>query len=117
MGIKQSSIQIDVLLDVDKVPEQISWNASDTHADQARKAKAMMLAFWDGTDKTAMRIDLWTKDLMVDEMGDFFYQTLMTMADTFQRATRQDQLVADMKAFAKDFYSKFREQQLKENKL
>ena len=45
MGIKQSSIQIDVLLDVDKVPEQISWNASDTHADQARKAKAMMLGF------------------------------------------------------------------------
>jgi gliding motility-associated protein GldC len=117
MGIKQSSINIDVLLDADKVPELISWNASDTSAEQARKAKAMMLAFWDGTDKTALRIDLWTKDMMVDEMGDFFYQTLMTMAETFHRATHQDQLVADMKNFAKEFYSKFREQQLKENKV
>ena len=117
MGIKQSSIHIDVLLDADKVPEQISWSASDTGAEQARKAKAMMLAFWDGADKTALRIDLWTKDMMVDEMADFFYQTFMTMAETLHRATRQDQLVSDMKAFAKDFYSKFREQQLKENKV
>ena len=54
---------------------------------------------------------------MVDEMGDFFYQTLMTMADTFQRATRQDRTGCRYESFAKDFYSKFREQQLKENKL
>ncbi len=57
----QSSIQIDVLLDEQRVPEQISWSASDTTAEDARKAKAMMLAFWDGADKTAMRIDLWTQ--------------------------------------------------------
>ena len=117
MGVKQSSIHIDVQLDADKVPEQISWSATDTSAEQARKAKAMMLAFWDGEDKTALRIDLWTKDMMVDEMGDFFYQTLMTMAETLNRATRQEPLTADLKKFAKDFYGKFREQQMKENKV
>jgi gliding motility-associated protein GldC len=112
----QSSIHIDVLLDQDKVPTEISWNASDTTANAVKKANAMMLAFWDGTDKTALRIDLWTKDMMVDEMADFFYQTLMTMADSYQRATRQTELAQDMKEFAKDFYSKFRQQELKENK-
>ena len=85
-------------------------------AEEAHKAKAMMLAFWDGADKTALRIDLWTKEMMVDEMGDFFYQTFMTMAETYHRATQDPVLVGEMKAFAKDFYSKFREQQLKENK-
>ena len=30
-----------------------------------------MLSFWDSTDKSALRIDLWTKDMMVDEMADF----------------------------------------------
>ena len=114
--MRQSSINIEVLLDADRVPEQISWNATDTTAESARKAKAMMLAFWDGADKTAMRIDLWTKDMMVDEMADFFYQTFMTMAETYQRATQDQALVNDMKQFAKDFYSKFREQQLKSNK-
>ena len=96
---------------------EISWKASDTTAEKARKAKAMMLAFWDGADKTALRIDLWTKDMMVDEMGDFFYQTFMTMADTFNRATHQDELVGDIRQFAKEFYNKFRAQQLKENKV
>src|SRR5258707_2436985 len=112
-----SSINIDVTLDKDRVPEDIRWNASDSRTENARKAKAMMLAFWDGADKSALRIDLWTKDMMVDEMADFFYQNLMTMADTWQRATQDPALVNDMKQFAQDFYKKFREQQLKTNKL
>ena len=112
----RSSINIDVILDSDRVPEQISWNATDTTAENARKAKAMMLAFWDGADKTALRIDLWTKEMMVDEMADFFYQTFMTMAETYNRATQDQGLTNDMKQFAKEFYNKFREQQLKQNK-
>ncbi|MBU3715264.1 MAG: gliding motility protein GldC, partial [Ferruginibacter sp.] len=103
---------IDVILDPNKIPEQINWQATDSTADMKQKSKAMCLAFWDGADKTAMRIDLWTKDMMVDEMGDFFYQMMMTMADTFQRATNQNELSAEMKDFAKGFFKKFREQQV-----
>ncbi len=62
-----------------------------------------------------MRIDLWTKEMMVDEMADFFYQTLITMADTYQRATQNEEMVKELKDFAKDFYQKFRDQQMKEN--
>ena len=113
----QSTITIDVVLDKDKVPQQINWKASDSTADMAQKSKAMMLSFWDGADKAAMRIDLWTKEMMVDEMADFYYQTLMTMADTFNRATKNTELVNDLKTFAGDFYKKFRDQQLKENKV
>lgn len=113
--MQESTITIDVQLDPDKFPSQISWKASGSTADDAQKAKAMMLAFWDGADKTAMRIDLWTKEMMVDEMADFFYQTLMTMADTYHRATRNEEMVGDLKKFAKDFYQKFRDQQMKEN--
>jgi gliding motility-associated protein GldC len=112
-----STITIDVSLDKDKVPEQLEWSASDSTADVKQKAKAMMLAFWDGTDKSALRIDLWTKEMMVDEMADFFYQTMMGMADTYDRATHNNELVNDMKTFAKMFYEKFRNQQMKENKL
>lgn len=114
--MNKSTIQIDVLLDANKVPEQISWNATDSSADMAQKAKAMCIAFWDGQDKTAMRIDLWTKDMMVDEMADFYYQMMMTMADTFKRATQQQELSDDMKKFAKIFFEKFRASQIKEQK-
>jgi gliding motility-associated protein GldC len=114
--MNQSSIKIDVLLDPNKVPQQISWSATDSSSDMAQKAKAMCIAFWDGADKTALRIDLWTKDMMVDEMADFFYQMFSTMADTYERATKQKELSAEIKNFAKDFYKKFRESQLAQNK-
>ena len=110
-----SSIKIDIHLDRDKIPENITWQATDSSAEMAQKAKAMCIAFWDGADKTALRIDLWTKDMMVDEMGDFFYQMLMTMADTFKRATKQDEISNDMKVFAKEFFDKFRATQITED--
>lgn len=112
---KKSTIQIQVALDEQKVPESIEWTASDSTADNMNKAKAMMVAFWDGQDKTAMRIDLWTKEMMVDEMADFFYQTMMTMADTFKRATPYTDLSKDLKDFATDFYKKFEEKLKNDN--
>ena len=112
--MRQSTIKIDVLLDPNKVPEQINWQATDSSADMAQKAKAMCIAFWDATDKTALRIDLWTKDMMVDEMGDFYYQMLMGMADSFKRATNQEDLGNEMKVFALDFFEKFKVIQMKE---
>ncbi len=112
----KSTISIEVETDESRIPSAINWTATDTGAEQQQKAKAMMLAFWDSAEKAALRIDLWTKDMMVDEMADFFYQTLMTMADTYGRATRYADQVEEMKTFARGFYEKFREKQLKENK-
>ncbi|QEC41187.1 MULTISPECIES: gliding motility protein GldC [Chitinophagaceae] len=112
----KSTITIDVQLDDKRVPESISWSATESTADNARAAKALMLAFWDGTDKTALRMDLWTKEMMVDEMADFYYQTIMTMADSFERSTHQAELVEKMRVFAQDFYKRFQEIQLEQNK-
>jgi len=114
--MNKSTITIDVHLNDNKVPENITWKATDTTIQNSQSAKAMMLAFWDGAEKAALRIDLWTKEMMVDEMADFFYQTFMTMADTYDRATQHKEVVNDMKKFAQEFYQKFREKQMKENK-
>ena len=51
---------------------------------------------------------------MVDEMADFYFQMLISMADTFKRATQQVEMSDDLKTFAKGFIEKFRETQLKE---
>lgn len=103
----ESNIIINVLLDADKVPQEISWSATGSSVQAPQKAKAMCLAFWDAADKSALRIDLWTKDMMIDEMADFYYQLFTTMADTFQRATKHEELTKDIKSFAKDFHKKF----------
>src|SRR5687768_13803605 len=112
----RSTIQIDVELNEARVPENIQWHATESTAINPQQAKAFMLSIWDGAEKTALRIDLWTEKMMIDEMADFYYQTFMTMADTYERATKQKELVDDMKNFAKKFYAKFQEIQMKENK-
>jgi gliding motility-associated protein GldC len=109
-----STIQINVTRDAERMIDKLNWSASNTTADEPREAKAMMLSLWDGADRAALRIDLWTKNMMVDEMADFFFQTVMGMADTYQSATRNQELSDDMRAFAKSFIKKFQEQQVKE---
>ena len=114
--MKESNINITVQLDDDKVPQQINWSASGSTAEEPQEAKAMFIAFWDSIDKTAMRIDLWTKDMMMDEMADFYFQVFTTMADTFQRATKHDTLTNDIKTFALEFHKKFMEIEKERNK-
>ena len=112
----KSTITVEVNLDEQKVPDEIKWTATDSTADMMQKAQATMLSFWDAQDKSALRIDLWTKDMMVDEMVDFYYQTFVGMADSFERSTHLHPLVADIKTFAKAFQAKFKELELNKNK-
>ena len=70
---KKSNIHIQIELDNEKMPEIIEWNAPDGGVDGLQQAKAILLGLWDGEEKSALRIDLWTKKMMVDEMNDFFY--------------------------------------------
>ncbi|MET3874903.1 MULTISPECIES: gliding motility protein GldC [Chitinophaga] len=111
---KVSTIKIQVGLDDQKVPESIEWSATDNKDERMIKAKGMIVSFWDPAEKAALRIDLWTKDMMVDEMADFFFQTMMTMADTYGRATPYKDQADDMRAFAKDFFKKFQDKQAAE---
>ncbi len=102
----QSHINIEIALDDEKMPETIHWHAPDGGVEGMQEAKGMLLGLWDGQEKSALRIDLWTKKMMVDEMADFFYQSMMGMADTYHRATRNAALANEMKAFAKTFHTK-----------
>ena len=83
--MKQSEIKFTITLDDDKMPEKIDWSASDANAEST--SKAVMIALWDTKEKNTLRIDLWTKDMLVDEMKQFYHQNLLSMADTFERAT------------------------------
>ncbi len=102
----KSHINIEISLDEEKMPDTIEWKAPDGGVPELQQAKGMLLGLWDGHEKTALRIDLWTKKMMVDEMNDFFYQSLAGMADTYERATRNSELSKELKEFAKSFHKK-----------
>ena len=104
--MKQSEIKFHVTLDDEKIPQEITWEATDSGITGRKPCKATMVTVWDATENTTLRIDLWTKDMLVDDMKRFFFETLMTMADTYQRATHDAALAEDMKKFANDFGTK-----------
>jgi gliding motility-associated protein GldC len=104
--MKQSEIKFHVTLDDDKIPQSITWEATDSGVEGQKPCKATMLTVWDAQENTTLRIDLWTKDMLVDDMKRFFYETLVTMADTYQRATQDAALAVEMKKFAEDFGKK-----------
>jgi gliding motility-associated protein GldC len=100
-----SEIRFNIELDENRVPEKLTWSAQDGGV-QAEEAKAIMLSIWDGKAKETMRIDLWTKDMPVDEMKIFFHQTLVAMSDTFKRATDDEKMSDTMKDFCDYFAEK-----------
>lgn len=101
----KSEIKLTVELDENRVPEKLSWTAKDGGVN-AEEAKAMLLSIWDSKTQETLRIDLWTKDMPVDEMKVFFHQTLVAMADTFHRATEDEKMTATMKDFCDYFAEK-----------
>ena len=105
MGEHTSTIELKVSLDDNRIPEKLSWSAEDGGINN-EEAKAMMLAVWDHKNQETLRIDLWTKDMPVDEMKQFFHQTLVTMSDTFNRATQDEKMTATMKDFCDYFAEK-----------
>ncbi|MDG2194688.1 MAG: gliding motility protein GldC [Polaribacter sp.] len=106
MAVKHTSeIQIKVGLDENKIPEAISWTAEDGGVKDA-ETKAIMLSVWDSVKKDTLRMDLWTKDMPVDEMKQFFHQTLVAMAATFERATDDQKMSATMRDFCEYFAEK-----------
>ncbi|MBR9913888.1 MAG: gliding motility protein GldC [Algicola sp.] len=100
-----SKIELSVELDENRVPEKLHWSAEDGGISQ-EEAKAVMLSVWDSKAKETLRIDLWTKDMPVDEMKQFFHQTLVEMSNTFHRATQDEKMTATMKDFCDYFAEK-----------
>ena len=100
-----SEIKFLVELDENRVPEKLTWSAEDGGVG-LEEAKAMMLSIWDSKVQETLRIDLWTKDMPVDEMKLFFHQTLVAMSETFQRATQDEKMADTMKDFCDYFAEK-----------
>ncbi|MFC5194716.1 MULTISPECIES: gliding motility protein GldC [Bizionia] len=105
MANLKSTIELTVELDENRVPEHLTWTAQDGGIDN-EEAKAMLLSVWDSKNQETLRIDLWTKDMPVDEMKLFFHQTLVAMSDTFNRATQDEKMTATMKDFCDYFAEK-----------
>lgn len=103
---KDSHINIKVGLDAQHNPVEIFWNATDSGFEEDKEVKAFILSLWDKKENNSLGLELWNKDMMVDEMKTFIYQSLISLSDLLTRSTGEKELSDDMKDFAAYFSKK-----------
>ncbi|MCL4855671.1 MAG: gliding motility protein GldC [Flavobacteriales bacterium] len=106
--MKKSEINFKITLDDNHVPEKIESQADDSGEVGLKECKSIMLSLWDKKERNTLRIDLWTKEMMVDEMKHFYYQSIITMGDAYERATNDTALANEIRDLGKKMGEKIR---------
>ena len=104
---KKTQVSININLDENNIPEKMKWTAQDGGISDM-DTKAILLSFWDSENQESLKMDLWVKDMPVDQMKLFFHQTLVSLSDTFYRATNDEKMTATMKDFCEYFAEKLK---------
>ncbi len=102
----RSSIHIDVELDEQRVPQNISWSSSDGEQSEGSACSAFLLSIWEPETKQTLRIDLWTKDMQKDEMDLLFFQSFLTLSETYVKSNGEGELGAMIREFGYAFGEK-----------
>ena len=105
-GQTNSEIKFDVTLDDKQRPIDMKWSAEGSGVEGLKPCNAFIIAVWDHLNDTSMRLDLWTDKMTVEEMQQFYYETFVTMADTFTLATNDEESAEEIRKFAKAFGKK-----------
>ena len=97
---KKATINFEINLDENNIPEDINWSASDSDF-ESKKAKAIMISIWDGEQKSSLKINLWTKEMMAEEMKFFTFQILDSLSDNYKKSVGDEKISLEIKDFAK----------------
>ena len=101
-----SQIKLTVELDDTKNHVAINWTADEAGFTGSKSAKTLLLSLWDDNEKLTYSIDLWTKEMLLNDMNMHFYQMFQKMADTYQRATNNAEMSDSIRNFANEFSNK-----------
>ncbi len=99
---KKSTISFEVELDENHLPEKIQLSSTDGQL-QKVEIKSLLISAWDKQTKETLRIDLWTKDMMVNEMLIMYHQTLLSMANSLEKATNEAKLAGALRDYCAFF--------------
>jgi len=103
--MKKTDIVITVCLDKNRVPEKMTWSAKDGGVSN-QETKAFLFSSWDDVNQETMKIDLWTKDMPVDQMNVFFHQTLVSLSQSYMKATNNEKMTDAFNQFCDYFAEK-----------
>ena len=111
---RKTDIRLSVILDENNTPEKMEWSAEDGGVKQ-QQMDAFFLSVWDKETQESARIDLWTKEMPIDQMQVFVHQTLVGLRESYLRATDDVQMAEAMQQFCDFFASERNLKQVKKN--
>ena len=97
----KQTLKFEIDLDENNLPLNIRMRSND---DVENNIKALMVSAWSAPTKETLRIDLWTKDMPVNEMFIMYHQTMIGMAATLERSTGHDKLAGALRDYC-DFFA------------
>lgn len=100
--MSKSTLKFDLELDENNIPRKIVMRSSDNQVADA-DIKSIMISAWEKSTKDTLRVDLWTKDMMVHEMFIMYHQTLLSMASTLEKSTGHEKLAGALRDYCKFF--------------
>ncbi|MBC8265935.1 MAG: gliding motility protein GldC [Flavobacteriales bacterium] len=112
---KKSKISFEIELNENNIPQSIQLNSSDGQLKNV-EIKSFLISAWDNKTKETLRIDLWTKDMMVNEMLIMYHQTLLSMASSLEKATNENNLADALRDYCGFFAEQSGIIKLKEKK-
>lgn len=103
---KTSEINFKIELDDKNLPKKINWKATDAGFEGEKQCSSMMISLWDTNEKITLGIDLWTKDMLINDMNIHFYQIFNKMAESYFKATGDNSVSKMISDFSVDFATK-----------
>jgi gliding motility-associated protein GldC len=94
--MKTSEINFKVELDSNNVPEKIWWDATEKPETGLSETKSISISLWDHVQKNTMRIDLWSKEMPIEEMKRFYIDCLGGLAQSILSATGDEQMSGEI---------------------
>lgn len=99
--MRKSEINITVELDDNRIPEKIYWDATENPNEGINDTKAISLSVWDHYNKGLLGINLWTKDMPVDEMNHFSVDVVGNLAQMMKDANGNEDVINLLNATGK----------------
>jgi gliding motility-associated protein GldC len=108
--MKKSNINFTVQLDANNVPEKIFWDATEKPEPGLSETKSISIALWDHLQKNTLRIDLWAKDMPVDEMKRFYIDCIGGIAQSMLSSTGDELMARETNALCEKLVEHLRKE-------
>ena len=89
----KSEISFEIQLDKDRVPEKIFWDATENPNEGINETKAISISVWDHYHRGLLGINLWTKDMPVDEMNHFAVDMIGNLVQMLRDSTQDEKMI------------------------